>query len=192
MFFANIWRDSNWVLFLIMLLPTCLLFCSLLYTGMNRQTGEEYTVSNAMKPHSFLPNPYLISELTIKEKLTLKDMLIKRNTASKQFYCLLLGRIKYSWFEKLWFSHTVFGVSVVSCISICIVGDCNAYIIVWCNLGQLGQGRFSWDWWWFQASMLSPDSSKYCLRVGLSIDLGSLDECKNLPPACISTTLQLF
>lgn len=40
--------------------------------------------------------------------------------------------------------------------------------------------------------MLSPESSKYYLRVGLSIDLGSLDGCKNLPHACVFTTLQLF
>lgn len=39
-----------------------------------------------MKHHSFLPNPHLICELTIEENLTLKDMLIKRNTASKQSY----------------------------------------------------------------------------------------------------------
>lgn len=97
-------------------------------------------------------------------------MLIKRNAASKQFYCLVLDIIKYSWFEKLWFSHTVFCISVVSnlsCITICIVGDCSAHIIFLCSLGQLGQRWFCWDWWWFQASMLSPDSSKYCLRAGL-------------------------
>lgn len=48
--------------------------------------------------HDFLPNPHLIHELTIEGILTLKDMVIKRNTASKQFCCLLLDRIKYSWF----------------------------------------------------------------------------------------------
>lgn len=140
MLFTNTWRDTNWVLiFLVLLIPTCLLFCSLLYAAMNRWTTEEHTVSTIMKHHSFLPNPHLICELTIEEKLTLKDMLIKINTASKQFYGCCWIELDTAGFKSFGLV-AVFCISVVSnlsCISVCVVGDCSAYIMFCCNLGQL-------------------------------------------------------